>query len=199
MSLSRPYTYTDGQNHRLAIGTTPDPHGVLHVSIEANNLAWGGDSVAVWLTASQARALDSHLAAATPTLDIPASAGGKWQITDRTDDMLTVRVAHDFTTFEITRAACESQGATAVRVVALTGRLPELRRALGNAIQAAEKPSSSEAAPAELPGRRVLTESEYSSAWHAVEGAAGEVGADPATILYAVLRALDIAAPPRTT
>ncbi|WP_399554033.1 hypothetical protein [Streptomyces anulatus] len=308
MSLSRPYTYTDGQNHRLAIGTTPDPHGVLHISMEATNLAWGGDSVAVWLTASQARALDSHLAAATPTPDLPAAAGGEWKITDRTDDGLTVTVAHDFTTFEVTRAACEDHGAIAVRVVALTGRLPELRRALGEAIGAAaivygahatnltvpqvdaalrvleracqplaafrgrlcvdngafldphtltgqvtltyrhrdrSMPGSAavrateraqnerslttwadlfQAAgwrvdryqetdrydgyrlvrlvivpPAEAVPGRVLTEGEYDSAWHAVEGAAGEEGADPATILHAVLRALDIATPPRTT
>ncbi|MFJ2225634.1 hypothetical protein ACIOFY_37030 [Streptomyces anulatus] len=308
MSLSRPYTYTDGQNHRLAIGNVPDPHGVLHVSIEATNLAWGGDSVAVWLTVSQARTLDTHLAAETPTSDIPAAAGGEWKATDRTDDGLTVTVAHDFTTFEITRAACEDQGATAVRVVALTGRLPELQQALSEAIGAAavvygaraetladpqvsaalrvleracqplaafrgrlcvdngafldphtltdhvaltyrrrdrSMPGSAavrateraqderglttwadlfQAAgwrvdryqetdrydgyrlvrlvivpPAEeLPGR-VLTEGEYSRAWHAVEGAAGEEGADPATVLHAVLRVLDIGTPPRTT
>jgi hypothetical protein len=42
---------------------------------------------------------------------------------------------------------------------------------------------------------RQLTESEYSSAWHAVEGAAGEDGADPGTILHAVLNRLGIALP----
>lgn len=307
MSMPRPYTYTDGQNHRLAIGNAPDPHGVLHISIEATNLAWGGDSVAVWLTASQARTLDSHLAEA-PTLDIPTIAVGEWKITDRTDDRLTVTVAQDFTTFEITRAAGEDHGATTVRVVALTGRMPELRRALDEAIGAAavvygahatnltvpqvdaairvleracqplaafrgricvgngalldpyrltghvaltylreghSAPGSAAARAIEraqderiltdwaalfqaagwrvdrynetdrydgyrlvrlgltpsaeaVPGR-VLTEGEYDSAWHAVEGAAGEVGADPATILHAVLRVLDIATPPRTT
>ncbi|MFJ4916086.1 hypothetical protein [Streptomyces sp. NPDC088726] len=44
---------------------------------------------------------------------------------------------------------------------------------------------------------RVLTADEYSSAWHAVEGSAGEPGADPATVLAAVLRVLDISPPAR--
>jgi hypothetical protein len=42
---------------------------------------------------------------------------------------------------------------------------------------------------------RTLTESEYNSAWHAVEGAAGEEGADPGTVLHAVLDRLGIALP----
>ncbi|MFD7501561.1 hypothetical protein [Streptomyces sp. NPDC059850] len=41
-----------------------------------------------------------------------------------------------------------------------------------------------------------LTPGEYNVAWHAVEGAAGEEGADPGTVLHAVLRALGIE-PPR--
>ncbi|MDX2699879.1 hypothetical protein [Streptomyces ipomoeae] len=45
------------------------------------------------------------------------------------------------------------------------------------------------------PGPRRLTPNEYTSAWHAVEGAAGEPGADPATVLHAVLRALGIDQP----
>jgi hypothetical protein len=45
------------------------------------------------------------------------------------------------------------------------------------------------------PDRRRLSPNEYSAAWHAVEGAAGEPGADPATVLHAVLRALGIATP----
>lgn len=43
---------------------------------------------------------------------------------------------------------------------------------------------------------RTLTESEYNAAWHAVEGAAGEEGADPATVLHAVLDRLGIDLPP---
>lgn len=43
---------------------------------------------------------------------------------------------------------------------------------------------------------RTLTESEYNRAWHAVEGAAGEEGADPGTVLHAVLDRLGISLPP---
>lgn len=39
---------------------------------------------------------------------------------------------------------------------------------------------------------RALTASEYNAAWHAVEGAAGEDGADPGTVLHAVLDRLGI-------
>ncbi|KOU59919.1 hypothetical protein ADK57_32155 [Streptomyces sp. MMG1533] len=39
---------------------------------------------------------------------------------------------------------------------------------------------------------RTLTDSEYDAAWHAVEGAAGEEGADPGTVLHAVLDRLGI-------
>lgn len=45
------------------------------------------------------------------------------------------------------------------------------------------------------PARRVLTQDEYSTAWHAVEGAAGEPSADPGIVLGAVLHALCIGAP----
>src|SRR5438874_6405881 len=40
---------------------------------------------------------------------------------------------------------------------------------------------------------RTLTAGEYNAAWHAVEGAAGEEGADPGTVLHAVLDRLGIA------
>ncbi|MFD0358276.1 hypothetical protein ACFVHW_31785 [Streptomyces sp. NPDC127110] len=43
--------------------------------------------------------------------------------------------------------------------------------------------------------RRTLTELEHTAAWHAIEATAGEDGADPGTVLAAVLRALDIAPP----
>lgn len=43
--------------------------------------------------------------------------------------------------------------------------------------------------------RRTLTPAEYTAAWHAIEGAAGEPGADPGTILAAVLDALGTATP----
>ncbi|MGV9352337.1 hypothetical protein [Streptomyces misionensis] len=42
---------------------------------------------------------------------------------------------------------------------------------------------------------RTLTESEHNAAWHAIEGTAGEEGADPGTVLNAVLRALGINPP----
>ena len=47
-----------------------------------------------------------------------------------------------------------------------------------------------------LAPRRTLTPDEYSAAWHAVEGAAGEEGADPGTVLHAVLDRLGIDLPP---
>ncbi|MFE6185561.1 hypothetical protein ACFQ6U_14150 [Streptomyces sp. NPDC056465] len=49
--------------------------------------------------------------------------------------------------------------------------------------------------PAEAVPSRVLTPLEHHAAWHAIEGAAGEEGADPETILNAVLRALNITSP----
>ncbi|MEU6756946.1 hypothetical protein [Streptomyces sp. NPDC046685] len=45
------------------------------------------------------------------------------------------------------------------------------------------------------PFRRQLTELEHDAAWHAIEGTATEEGADPGTVLNAVLRALDIDPP----
>jgi hypothetical protein len=45
------------------------------------------------------------------------------------------------------------------------------------------------------PTVRTLTANEYSAAWHAIEGTAGEEGADPATVLHAVLDRLGIAYP----
>ncbi|MFD3814971.1 hypothetical protein ACFWRZ_07885 [Streptomyces rubiginosohelvolus] len=45
------------------------------------------------------------------------------------------------------------------------------------------------------PARRRLTPSEHDRAWHAIEGGVGEDGADPGTVLNAVLHALRIDAP----
>ncbi|MDX3839022.1 hypothetical protein [Streptomyces europaeiscabiei] len=47
-----------------------------------------------------------------------------------------------------------------------------------------------------MSNRRILTPDEYSAAWHAVEGSAGQEGADPATILNSVLDRLAIDPPP---
>ncbi|MEV7654608.1 hypothetical protein AB0O39_10600 [Streptomyces anulatus] len=45
------------------------------------------------------------------------------------------------------------------------------------------------------PARRRLTPNEHDRAWHAIEGGVGEDGADPGTVLNAVLHALRIDAP----
>lgn len=45
---------------------------------------------------------------------------------------------------------------------------------------------------------RHLTPTEYTAAWHAIEGSAGDPGADPGTVLHAVLAGLGIT-PPDTT
>ena len=42
---------------------------------------------------------------------------------------------------------------------------------------------------------RTLTPNEHDRAWHAIEGGVGEDGADPGTVLAAVLHALNIKAP----
>ncbi|MGW3330578.1 hypothetical protein ACWDF9_08560 [Streptomyces rubiginosohelvolus] len=62
----------------------------------------------------------------------------------------------------------------------ITDRARELRAVLAARVQ---------------PARRRLTPQEYDRSWHAVEGSAGEPGADPGTILHAVLHALRIDAP----
>ncbi|MGW3428920.1 hypothetical protein ACWDHW_13330 [Streptomyces melanosporofaciens] len=71
------------------------------------------------------------------------------------------------------------------------------------AINAVSRQGIAPSAPPEQPPsdehgvvRRVLTPDEYSAVWHAVEGAAGEPGADPATVLGAVLDRLGIQPPP---
>ncbi|WP_063735591.1 hypothetical protein [Streptomyces sp. RTd22] len=61
------------------------------------------------------------------------------------------------------------------------------------AIEAAAR-GTEETAPVQA--RRTLTPGEYNAAWHAVEGAAGEPGADPGTVLHAVLDRLGIQPPP---
>lgn len=67
------------------------------------------------------------------------------------------------------------------------------RHELSTALIAASLP----AVPAdeETHVRRTLTPDEYDAAWHAVEGAAGELGADPGTVLGAVLDRLGIQPP----
>jgi hypothetical protein len=53
--------------------------------------------------------------------------------------------------------------------------------------ESTQSPTGAPTAP-----RRTLTPNEYDAAWHAVEGAAGDEGADPGTVLHAVLDRLGI-------
>lgn len=53
--------------------------------------------------------------------------------------------------------------------------------------ESAQSPTGAPTGP-----RRTLTPNEYTAAWHAVEGSAGEEGADPGTVLHAVLDRLGI-------
>lgn len=67
------------------------------------------------------------------------------------------------------------------------------QKAVGHAT-VLETTNAYEAQPTQLT-RRVLTPNEHDRAWHAIEGAAGTPGADPGTVLNAVLHALRIEAP----
>ncbi|MFD8667051.1 hypothetical protein ACFV1U_16860 [Streptomyces microflavus] len=81
------------------------------------------------------------------------------------------------------------------------GRCPAMIPGVGRCEQNADHPAphtpepAAPAAPEEHPARRRLTPTEHDRAWHAIEGSAGEPGADPDTILNAVLHALRIDAP----
>ncbi|MEU9354950.1 hypothetical protein AB0D65_29145 [Streptomyces griseoloalbus] len=177
--LTYPYSYTDGQNHRLLLRTAVDGNGQPHVWVEAENLAVGGDTAAVWLTLEQTASLRAAL-----------GEGQAHHVTDHTGDVLHVLPGGTWTTFEVIRQANDDEESAAVRVVVLTGRLPELREALATTAQFAQQRI---AADARKP--YVLTPTEHDRAWHAIEGAAGEPGADPGTILRAVLGALQILPP----
>ncbi|MFI5990333.1 hypothetical protein ACIBAC_00565 [Streptomyces sp. NPDC051362] len=193
-----PYHYTDGQSHRLVLRpAVSEPDRIPYVWAEAENLAFGGDVVHVWLTLEQAAGLEQVLAQAS---DDAGSLRPKRQFraVDHTGDVLTVWLDSTWTVFEVTRKANDDEEAAAVRVVVLTGRLPELRRAFTAAAECAQQRAAGETeqpATVAAPKPRVLTPGEHDRAWHAIEGAAGEPGADPGTILTAVLAALDIQAP----
>ncbi|MDV6291383.1 hypothetical protein R2F25_38880 [Streptomyces sp. UP1A-1] len=133
----------------------------------------------MWLSLEQAASLRAAL-----------GEGLAHHVTDYTGDTLNVVPGSTWTTFEVTRQANDEEEAAAVRVVVLTGRLPELREALATTAQFAQQRI---AADARKPV--VLTPAEHDRAWHAIEGAAGEPGADPGTILRAVLGALQILPP----
>jgi hypothetical protein len=74
-----------------------------------------------------------------------------------------------------------------------------VRKTVGHATvlettNAYETPTTGQVAKMQ-PARRILTPNEHDRAWHAIEGAAGAPGADPGTVLNAVLHALRIEAP----
>ncbi|GAA2439168.1 hypothetical protein [Streptomyces glaucus] len=177
--LTYPYCYTDGQNHRLNLHTAVDGNGEPYVWVDAENFAHGGAQVSVWLTIEQVAELDAAL-----------NTGSEYRATDHTGDSLSVTPGATWTTFTVTRQANDDDEAAAVPVVVLTGRLPELRDALATTAQFAQQRI---AAGARKP--YVLTPAEHDRAWHAIEDAAGEPGADPGTILRAVLGALQILPP----
>ncbi|MFJ6319681.1 hypothetical protein ACIQJW_26725 [Streptomyces californicus] len=101
------------------------------------------------------------------------------------------------------RAAVLHEAAEAVLgIIGTEARLPQtisgvyraadhLRRLAGEAAAGVQPPTTTEARSP----RRRLTPTEHDRAWHAIEGSAGEPGADPDTILNAVLYALRIDAP----
>ncbi|MDR3084426.1 MAG: hypothetical protein LBV60_26515 [Streptomyces sp.] len=177
--LTYPYGYVDAQNHRLLLRTAVDGNGQPYVWVEAENLAAGGDTAAVWLSLEQAASLRAAL-----------GEGQAHHVTDYTGATLAVLPGSAWTTFEVTRQANDDEEAAAVRVVVLTGRLPELREALAMTAQfAQQRIAAGERKPI------VLTPAEHDRAWYAIEGAAGEPGADPGTILRAVLGALRMLPP----
>ncbi|MFD5856135.1 hypothetical protein [Streptomyces chartreusis] len=179
-----PYSYNDAQGHRLTLLPTHNSERRPFVWVEAENLAVGGDIVSMWLTLDQLAEVDTALERAA-AYDAPPD----YSATDHTGDVLTVCPGQTWTVFEVTRQASHDDEAALVRVVVLTARLPEMRAALAAAARQAQQRAK------DGRERRVLTPDEHDGAWHAIEGAAGEPGADPGTVLRAVLDALDIQAP----
>lgn len=113
------FHYTDGQGHRLTLDAVVGAAGTPFVRVTAEDTAIGGSIASVWLKLDQAAALARHL-----------SAGIACELTDHTGDTLTVTVGGDFTTFTVTPVDSEDDDRASVPVVALTGRLPAIRRAL---------------------------------------------------------------------
>ncbi|EGE40829.1 hypothetical protein GTY83_07220 [Streptomyces sp. SID4928] len=79
------------------------------------------------------------------------------------------------------------------RLDCLRGDMRDMEHCLRE--QNAEFDRTRRAAAEPQPARRRLTPSEHDRAWHAIEGGVGEDGADPGTVLNAVLHALRIDAP----
>ncbi|MFD9853430.1 hypothetical protein ACFWXZ_14375 [[Kitasatospora] papulosa] len=136
-AAAQPYTYTDGQGHELTLSAITDAVQAPYVRVGGENTAVGGAVASVWLPLDQAHALDRALSDRTP-----------YEVADHMGDTLTVTVADDFTTFTVTRLEDEDDDTASVPVVALTGRLPEIRRALTATAEEAEQRSA--AADAEL-------------------------------------------------
>ncbi|MEU2354563.1 hypothetical protein ABZ599_16600 [Streptomyces misionensis] len=157
--------------------TAVDGNGKPYVWVEAANLACGGDQVAMWLTIEQV----VELGAALNTVN-------EYRATDHTGHNVSVTPGATWTTFTVTRQANDYEESAAMRVVVLTGRLPELRDALATTAQFAQQRIAAGT-------REPLTPAEHDRAWRANEGATGELGADPSTILWAVLGALQILPP----
>lgn len=177
--LTYPYSYTDGQNHLLGLRTAVDSNSQPYVWMQAENLAPGGNVVSVWLSLEQAACLSDAL-----------DKGQVHHVTDHTGDRLEVVPGSPWTTFEVTKHENGDEEPAAVRVVVLSARVPELRKALAATAQfAMQRIAAGPRKPV------VLTPDEHDRAWHAIEGAAGEPGADPGTILRAVLGALQILPP----
>ncbi|MFF2206006.1 hypothetical protein [Streptomyces sp. NPDC058145] len=122
------YSYTDPQSHRVELRATTRPRGP-YVSCEAENLARGGDTVTVLLPAVKARALADHL-----------DRRDRYEFVDVVGNTLSVETADDWTRFTFVRdSRQDDEPAGTVPVVVLTGRLPEVARALRAEAEGAER------------------------------------------------------------
>ncbi|MFI1701444.1 hypothetical protein ACH419_36565 [Streptomyces bobili] len=127
-----PYSYIDPQNHRMQFLAVTRPRGP-YVSCEAEKLTVGGDSVAVSLPAAWTRVLADHL-----------DRLAFYEFIDGSGAMLRVEPAHPWTRFTFAHDAREDDAreddepSAAVSVIVLTGRLPEVARALNAGAERAE-------------------------------------------------------------
>jgi len=123
-----PYASTDPQNCQLTIVPVVNSGRGPAVEFRAEDLAAGGAVVLVWLPIAQAMALDRAL---------QTRAG--FEFADHSDDKVTVEPGDPWTVFTFARPSDAEEEAAVVRVVVLTGRLPELRSAIGAAVTLAEQ------------------------------------------------------------
>lgn len=117
------YEYTDGHNHQLVVRRAP---GGSHLMFYADNLAYGGESVNVWMAAAEAHTFVDCLTGQTP-----------FEHADVLDDTLVMDAPkEDWTVFTFTRAPRDDDEEPAtVRVVFLTARLPFLAAAIKAGIE----------------------------------------------------------------